>query len=76
MSKKHIVFNIGCIECGVSSNLVGVFDSAEKAAAIAEHLQDELRWREGGQNSFEVFELNEINKEYLEFLPTQPDDHE
>lgn len=66
--KKYIVVNIGCIECGVSSNIVGVFDSDIKANEIAAKLNDTHRWREGGQNSYEVFpmpELNVINEEYL-----------
>jgi hypothetical protein len=67
--KKCIVVNIGCIECGVSSNIVGVFDNEEKANEIAKEFDTKFSWREGGQNSFEVFEmpeLNVINTEYLE----------
>ena len=67
--KKYIVVNIGCIECGVSSNIVGVFDNEEKANEIAKEFNKKFSWREGGQNSFEVFEmpeLNVINTEYLE----------
>lgn len=66
--KKYIVVNIGCIECGVSSNIVGVFDDDIKANEIASKLNDTHGWREGGQNSYEVFpmpELNVINEEYL-----------
>lgn len=64
-----IVVNIGCIECGVSSNIVGVFDSEEKAQEIAEECGEKYSWREGGQNSFDVFplpEANKINEEYNE----------
>lgn len=67
--KKYIVVNIGCIECGVSSNIVGVFDDEAKAKNIAEEYQITFSSREGGQNSFDVFEmpdLNVINPEYLE----------
>ena len=67
--KKWIVVNIGCIECGVSSNIVGVFDNEEKASEIAKEYSEKFSWREGGQNSFEVFEmpkLNVINPKYLE----------
>lgn len=65
---QYIVVNIGCIECGVSSNIVGVFDDGIKAKEIAAKLNDTHTWREGGQNSYEVFpmpELNVINEEYL-----------
>lgn len=64
-----LLFNIGCIECGVSSNIVGVFDNKEQADILAEKLNVSHRWRGSGQNSFEVFELTavgKINHEYLE----------
>jgi len=62
-----LVVNIGCIECGVSSQIVGVFKEKEKAESIAEKFNVKYDWREGGQNSFEVFELPKaevIHSEY------------
>ncbi len=65
---KYMVFNIGCIECGVSSNVVGLFTDKAKADALAHTLRDTHGWREGGQNAFRVFELPEhdgvITEEY------------
>lgn len=65
-----IVVNIGCIECGVSSNIVGVFESESVANQIADDLQKTHSWREGGQNHFEVFpfpkEIGVIHEEYLQ----------
>jgi hypothetical protein len=55
--KLWIVVNIGCIECGVSSNIVGVFNDVEEANSIAGTLNNKMNWREGGQNSFEVFPM-------------------
>ena len=52
-----LVMNIGCIECGVSSGIVGVFADKTTADSVADQCTDKLFWREGGQNSFEVFEL-------------------
>ena len=66
--KKYIVVNIGCIECKVSSNIVGVFDDEKKAKKIAKDLEKRFEWRQGGDNQFEVFpmpEINIIHKEYL-----------
>ena len=66
---KWILVNIGCIECGVSTNIVGVFDDEEKAKELEGRLSDSHGWREGGQNSFEIFpmpEVNQVNDEYLE----------
>lgn len=50
-----ILVNIGCIECGVSSNIVGMFSSEEKAKELATALDKSHGWRDGGQNCFEVF---------------------
>lgn len=61
-NKKWIVVNIGCIECGVSSDIVGVFSSKSKANKVAKDLDETHAWREGGQNSFEVFEMPQIDK--------------
>lgn len=66
-----LVFNVGCIECGVSSNVVGIFVHRGKADKIAKTLNEKHAWREGGQNSYEVFELNrvgDIAEEYLDVL--------
>lgn len=50
-----ILVNIGRIECGVSSNIVGMFSSEEKANELATALEKSHGWRDGGQNCFEVF---------------------
>lgn len=56
---RYLVMNIGCSECGVSSAVVGRFKTKAEADAAAEKCQEHLHWREGGQNSFEVFDLRE-----------------
>lgn len=70
----YVLVNIGCIECmvssnivGVSSNIVGVYEDMQIAKNHAKELNKKMHWREGGQNSFEVFALpkaGEINEEY------------
>jgi len=63
----YLVFNIGCIECGVSSKVVGVFADKGRAEAVAEACKKNHGWREGGQNSYKVFELppaEQIDSEY------------
>ncbi|MEG1038669.1 MAG: hypothetical protein RSE94_01995 [Pseudomonas sp.] len=66
---RFLLMNIGCIECGVSSNVVGVYASKELADKAAELCGEHLHWREGGQNSFEVFDLREVQAgEYREVL--------
>ena len=58
-ARPWMVFNIGCIECSVSSAVVGLYETESEALAVADVCQKELDWREGGQNSFEVFNLLE-----------------
>lgn len=66
---RYILVNIGCIECGVPSNIVGIFDNEERAKELEKQCDEKYSWREGGQNSFEIFkepEVNIINSEYSE----------
>lgn len=66
-----LAFNVGCIECGVSSNVVAIYPTEQEAKAVAEKLNNTYEWREGGQNSYEVFklgELYEVNAEYKDVL--------
>lgn len=55
-----LVFDVGCIECGVSSNVVAIYPTEQEANAVAEKLNNTYEWREGGQNSYEVFKLGEL----------------
>lgn len=72
MDKKWMVFNIGCIECGVPSNVVGLYETQIEADAVADLLGDKLSWRYGGQNSFEVFDLSAPqDAEYTDVLAAQ-----
>lgn len=66
----YALVDIGCLECGASSDLIGVFDSKEKAEAFAAHLNEYYGFI-GAQHSYEVFSVsptNEINPSYLEKL--------
>lgn len=68
-NKRWMVFNIGCIECGVSSDVVGFYETEEEARQVSKVLNDKLHWREGGQNDFEVFDTTaEQAEEYREAL--------
>jgi hypothetical protein len=67
--KRYMVFNIGCIECGVSSNVVGLYDTKDEADKVVAICEDKLHWRESGQNAFEVFDLTQPQaQEYVEVL--------
>jgi hypothetical protein len=68
MKPKYILVNIGCIECGVSSNIVGVFSDEQTAEEMQAFCEAEFNWRESGENHFEIFEMPEIdtiNPEYV-----------
>ena len=65
--ERYLVVNIGCIECGVSSQIVGLFSSESRAKDVAEILSRNHHWREGGQNEYLVFgmpPLDEVQPEY------------
>ena len=67
--KQYMVFNIGCIECGVGSNVVGLYDTQEEANKVVAVCVDKLQWREDGQNIFKVYDLTEPQaQEYMEAL--------
>lgn len=69
--RPWLLFNVGCIECGVSSNVVGLFATEQEALVAMAKCEKELSWREGGQNSFEVFDLRlKMADEYVAALST------
>lgn len=73
MTSKYVLVNIGCIECGVSSNLVGTFTDKINAESICYRLNSSIEssWRESGQNNYVIFktlEDNVINDEYMQYL--------
>ena len=55
-----VAIDIGCIECGMPSGVIGVFDSKVEADAEVERWYDEFGgFTNGGQHSYEVFNLDE-----------------
>jgi len=68
---KYIVVDIGCLECGVPSDIVGVFDDKEKANKIVTEFNKIFGKYEGGHHEFEVFEmpkLNVVNAKYSDVV--------
>ncbi len=63
-----ILVNIGCLECGVSSNIVGVFNDFDDAEKIKTLCDSKFEWRENGQNEFKIFEMPEVNKINNEYV--------
>lgn len=53
-----VVIDVGCHECGVGSEPVGVYATEEAATqAAAERDKETGCWRDGGQTYCEVFEM-------------------
>lgn len=54
---KFLAFDIGCLECGESSQVLGVFNTEIEAEACCDkaHELQSLNWT--GQHHFEVFPI-------------------
>lgn len=55
--RRWLAFDIGCIECGESSAVIGTFDTEDEAHAAADvaRLAQAENWH--GQHSFKVYDL-------------------
>lgn len=64
----YVVVDIGCIECGESSHVLGVFTDKNRAKEICEKAKEkEKKFAAlGGQHDFEIFEVDKIDKVILE----------
>ncbi len=56
---RWLAFDVGCIECGEESNVIGLFDSEEEAQAACEIAREKQKADWHGQHSFEVFDLTD-----------------
>ena len=52
-----LAFDIGCIECGEDSAVIGVFSTKEFAEAACKVAEEEQAKNWHGQHSMEVFQL-------------------
>jgi hypothetical protein len=57
-----LAFDIGCIECGEGSKVIGVFAKKEDADAAAEAADKLHKENWSGQHSMEVFEIEIPNE--------------
>lgn len=55
--KRWLAFDIGCLECGEDSDVIGVFDTEEEALAAAKEARERQEANWSGQHSFRVFDL-------------------
>lgn len=54
-----VVFDIGCIECGERSAVIGVYANAEEADAAVEAAYANQTVKEAGSHHYEAFVLPE-----------------
>lgn len=54
---KWLAFDIGCIECGEASDVIGIYSSEEEAQAACDKEQVEQKENWSGQHAMEVFEI-------------------
>jgi hypothetical protein len=62
---RYLAMDIGCLECGEPSKVLGVFDDVQDAAALCGEWE-KVGWR-GGQHIYHVFELPLPN---IPFIPS------
>lgn len=66
---KYIAVDIGCIECGENSSVLGIFTNKEQALEILKKCEEYQKEHWEGQHSFELFEVeqeNVLNDNYYE----------
>lgn len=62
MKKLYVAVDIGCIECGEPSAVLGVFTDENRAQRVCDEHEERQTANWGGQHYFEVFEVDEIDK--------------
>ena len=66
-NKKYMVVQIGCIECGVSSYPIGLYNTLEEAIKVKE--AHPSTWvSEGGEGYVEIWEVNK-EENFVDILP-------
>lgn len=62
--KYYVLVDIGCIECGEESEVIGIYTDEKEAKRVGKEHKKRQREHWYGQHSFEIFEIDEINKTY------------
>ena len=79
---KYIALDIGCIECGEKSAILGVFKDKQKAEEVVKKYSKIQNDNWHGQHYFEVYEIKKENVElyneetYLKHVGWFGDDEE
>lgn len=60
---KYVVVDIGCIECGEQSGVLGIFTNKKEAEKVAKKYKEIQSNNWCGQHFFEIFEVKEEDVE-------------
>ena len=60
--KLYVAVDIGCIECGEESNVLGIYTDQAKAESVCDSAAVKQRENWTGEHSFEVFEVKGITE--------------
>ena len=60
---KYVVVDIGCIECGEQSGVLGIFTNKKEAEKVAKKYEEIQTNNWSGQHYFEIFEVKEEDVE-------------
>jgi hypothetical protein len=60
VAERWLAFDVGCIECGEPSAVVGTFATEQEARAAADAAEERQQADWHGQHYFEVFDLEEL----------------
>jgi len=55
--RRWLAFDIGCIECGEGSSVIGIFTNPEDAEVARKAREDEQARNWHGQHIMQVFEI-------------------
>ena len=59
----YVAVDIGCIECGEPSHVLGIFTNKEKALNVCKEHEERQNLNWTGQHSFEIFEIKNMGLE-------------
>lgn len=62
----YLAFDIGCIECGEPSGVIGVFAIEAEAQAACDRAFERQKVDWHGQHSMEVYDLRQSNSAYAD----------
>jgi hypothetical protein len=64
MIDYYVAVDIGCLECGEQSNVIGIFTSEEKSKKACEDASIKQKSNWHGEHDFDVWHITELDKSY------------